>query len=125
MSALTAARVARINDAKLKTAQAACRRWVNAVEGETPGPLWKLLDRFVDDAIVCGLRDLAFTNRVKHGLRLLEYVRQDEDLSEQVALTPKAATGYQRYVAGLRKERSVQPKSPSRRWQAEAAASRR
>lgn len=112
MSALTAARVAKTNDAKLLAAQATCQRWVNAAKGTTPGPLWKLLDGFVDDALVCGLRDVSFVHRVKLALRLLKFVRQDKDLSEREALTPKAAKRYQRYIARLRKERSVQPASP-------------
>jgi hypothetical protein len=108
VTALTALSAPPSREAQLSRTRACCRRWIDGVEHSERGPLWEVLSGACDDAEILGLNDEAFQTFVKNAKRYHCYLH-DHDIPESLAFEKQTVRDYQKYVAMLRKTRSVPP----------------
>lgn len=113
MSALTAARLPSTRDQRLEQAKAAGLRWIEAAgpPEAVPGPFWRLLQAYDEDAETLGLNDSRLLHYVKQGLRYLRYLRA-QGLPEERAFDRAVVKAYQKHVAQLRREPGRKPPRP-------------
>lgn len=108
MTAIGALSAPPSREAQLAKARERARRWINAMPPSERGPLWDVLSNACDDAEILGLNDHSFETFVKNAMRYIEYLAL-EPIDQARAFDKQMVRGYQRYVASLRKTKSVPP----------------